>query len=114
MLIMEMGDDLYLARGTPREWLEDGKKIAVSKAPSYFGEVGYHIESRSSQGRLEATVRPPARQRPRNLYLRLRHPKQSRLKRVTIDGRPWKDFDAAKEWIRLPEAASELKVVAYY
>src|SRR6185436_2505365 len=29
MLVMEDGDMLWLARATPREWLEDGKKIAV-------------------------------------------------------------------------------------
>ncbi len=114
MLIMEMGDDLFLARGTPREWLEDGKKIAVHHAPTYFGELDYRLESFAHQGRIEATVRPPHCQRPANFYLRLRHPKKSLLKRVTIDGRPWTDFDAAKEWIKLPAQEGELKIVAYY
>jgi hypothetical protein len=114
MLVMEMGNDLFLARGTPREWLEEGKKISVNRAPTYFGELGYQIESFASQGRVEATVRPPRRQPPAKLYLRLRHPKQSPLKRVALDGRAWKDFDPAREWINLPAAARELKVIAYY
>jgi len=31
-----------------------------------------------------------------------------------VNGRPWKDFDAGKEWIKLPTEPSEIKVVAYY
>ena len=86
----------------------------VSKSPSYFGELGYRIESFVNQGRIEAVVRPPSRQRPANLYLRLRHPKRLLLKHVTVNGQPWKDFNAAKEWIKLPKQKSELNIVAYY
>jgi hypothetical protein len=114
MLVMEMGDDLFLARGTPREWLEDGKKISVQHAPSYFGELSFRIESLAHQGRIEARVVPPRRQRPENIYLRLRHPRGSVLKRVTVGGRPWEDFDSMKEWIKLPAHEGELTVVAYY
>jgi hypothetical protein len=114
MLVMEMGDELFLARGTPREWLGDGKTIAVNHAPTYFGELGYQIKSFANQGRVEATVRPPSRERPASSYLRLRHPRQDSLKRVVIDGRPWKEFDASKEWIKLPVGTSDLKIVAYY
>ncbi len=113
MLVMEMENDLILAGGTPREWLEDGKRIGVARAASYFGEISYRIESFANQGRIEATVRPPSGQ-PANLYLRLRHPKEASIKHVTIDGRSWKDFDAAKERIKLPISGHELKIAAYY
>ena len=33
LLIMEDGRNLWLARGTPRAWLEQGKKIGVKNAP---------------------------------------------------------------------------------
>jgi hypothetical protein len=114
MLVMEMGDDLFLARGTPREWLEDGKKIVLNHAPTYFGVLDYRIESFANQGRIVATVRPPNRQRPANFYLRLRHPQKSLLKRVTMNGRPWENFDPAKEWVKLPAQEGELEIVAYY
>ena len=114
MLVMEVGDDLFLAKGTPRQWLEDGKTISVSKAPSYFGELAYRIESFANQARIEANVQPPNRSRPANLYLRLRHPKGLPLKRVTINGRAWKGFDAEKEWIKMPVQEGELRTIAYY
>jgi hypothetical protein len=114
MLLMEMEDDLHLARGVPRRWLEDGKQVTVRKAPSHFGEVGYQIRSRVNANRIEATVNPPSRNRPANLYLRLRHPKQSPMRRVSVNEKPWKDFDPVKEWIRLPSERGELHVAVEY
>ncbi len=114
MLLMEIGSDLFLARGTPRRWLDDGKQISVSRAPSHFGELSYHIQSHASQARIEATINPPKRNPPANLYLRLRHPRQAVLRRVTVNGRSWKEYDPAREWIKLPVEAKELKVTAYY
>lgn len=114
MLLIEIGDELHLARGTPRRWLADGNQIALRRAPSYFGEVNYRIQSFTKHGRIEANVTPPARNRPANLYLRLRHPEHATMKTVMVDGRAWKDFDPSKEWIKLPTDAANLRVVAYY
>jgi hypothetical protein len=114
MLIMEMSEDLFLTKGTPRPWLEDGKKIVVTNAATYFGKLNYRIESFVNRGRIEAIVQPPDRQSPANFYLRLRHPKKTPIKRVTVNGQTWKDFDAGKEWIKLPIRAGEIKVTAYY
>jgi hypothetical protein len=114
MLLMETGRDLYLARGTPRNWLEDGKQIGVIRAPSYFGEVSYSIRSYTNQGRIEVTVRPPRREKPESIYLRLRHPKHALLRRVTVNGHNWTFFDASKESITLPQGSDELTVIGFY
>lgn len=114
MLIIEIGSELHLARGTPRSWLDDGKQIAITNAPSYFGEVSYRIKSFAGQGRIEAAVSLPRRDPPGAIYLRLRHPQSATLKKVTLEGRDWKDFDSAKEWIKLPVRGGEIKVVALY
>ncbi len=114
MLLMEIGNDLYLARGTPRRWLEDGKQVAVRHAPSYFGKLSYNIQSAVSRGRIEAVVDLPRRNRPANVYLRLRHPRRATLRTVTVNGRDWKEYESAKEWIKLPVETTELKVTAYY
>jgi hypothetical protein len=114
LLLMEMGSDLYLARGVPRAWLEHGKHVAVTRAPSYFGELTYQIRSFAADGRIEAVVQPPARNAPAHTYLRFRHPAKAAMTRVTMDGAAWSDFDPAKEWIRLPAGKAELRVIAYY
>ena len=33
---------------------------------------------------------------------------------VEIDGKPWTEFDAAKEWVRLPRKAGEMKVIVHF
>jgi hypothetical protein len=114
MLIMEMQGDLFLARGTPRSWLEDGEHISVEDAPSHFGDLSFRIQSFANQNRIEATVHSPSRRRPAHLYLRLRHPKEARLERVIVNGRQWSDFDAAKEWISLPLGIDQITVQAHY
>lgn len=114
MLVMEMGRELLLARGIPRRWLEEGKRIAVQRAPSYFGEISYAIQSHVKEGRVEATVNLPNRSQPTQIFLRLRHPTKTPIKRVTVNGKPWKKYDVAKEWIDLPTGNGALKVVAYY
>lgn len=112
MLVMEIKDDLFLARGTPREWLQHGQRIAVNNAPSYFGPLSYSIQSYANEGKIEARVVPPNRSHPKALYLRLRHPEKAPIKQVTLNGRPWKRFDPEKEWIEIDTA--EAVVVATY
>ncbi len=50
MLVMEEGKSLWIARATPRVWLEQGKKIAVRNAPTYFGPLAYEIVSDVDHG----------------------------------------------------------------
>jgi hypothetical protein len=114
MLVLEMGNDLFLGRGTPRAWLEHGKQVAATKAPTYFGEVSYRIHSFANQGRIEATVNPPSRNAPANVYLRLRHPLKARMKSVTLDRVSSKQFDPEKEWIQIPTGRGEVRVSASY
>jgi len=95
MLVEEDGDTLWLARATPRAWLENGKKIAVQNAPTHFGDVGYEINSAVNDGRITATVNLPSRQPPKEIRLQLRHPDSSPILGVTVDGKRWTNFDAA-------------------
>ena len=57
MLVMEDEETLWLARATPRAWLEQGRKITVKQAPSHFGPVSYEIVSDEKAGRITATAR---------------------------------------------------------
>ena len=75
LLVMEQGDSLWLARATPRAWLEQGKKISVKNAPTHFGVLAYEIVSDVDHGKINATVEMPSRNPPKNVLLRFRHPK---------------------------------------
>jgi hypothetical protein len=114
MLVMEDGENLWLARATPRVWLEQGKKIHIKNAATYFGTVGYEIFSDADNGKVTATVEMPSRKPPKAVLLRLRHPRAAPIKSVTVDGKPWTDFDAKREVIRLHDVRGTVKVEAGY
>jgi hypothetical protein len=114
LLVMEDCDSLWLARATPRVWLEQGKKILVKNAPTHFGNVGYEIVSDADNGKIAARVEMPSRNPAKAVLLRLRHPKSLPIKSVTVNGQPWQDFDPAKETIRLKGLTGSVDVVASY
>jgi hypothetical protein len=114
MLVMEEGDSLWLARAAPRAWLEQGKRISVGSAPTWFGTVAYEIISDVASGKITATVEMPARAPPQAVLLRLRHPEAAPIKSVTVNGRAWNDFSVQGETIRLTGLSGRAAVVATY
>jgi hypothetical protein len=106
MLIHERDDDsLLLAGFTPRRWLDDGKRIEVRRAPTRFGALSMTMLNTAAGKQLEATVEMPGRTRPSALLVRFRHAQGNQIRSVTVNGRNWTDFDAAKEWVRIPAPA---------
>jgi hypothetical protein len=114
LLVWEDGSTLWLAKATPRAWLEQGKKISVKHAPTYFGTVDYRIISDADHGKITATVEMPARRTPGSLLLRLRHPRALRMKSVTVNGKTWKDFDPGREVISLHDVQGTVTVESNY
>jgi hypothetical protein len=114
LLVMEQGKDLWIARATPRAWLEQGKKIMVRKAPTHFGELVYEITSDVANGRILAKIALPSRKPPESVVLRLRHPTAAPIRRVQVNGQDWSDFDKEREIIRLRGLQGTVTVTAQY
>ncbi len=114
-LVSEEGDTLWLCRGTPRAWLENGKTIQVDRAATYFGPVAVSVRSETAAGRILATVSLPTRNPPEQVRLRLRHPEGKRPVRVTVNNETLGSEQMIGEDIRLPPTASTpLELVAEY
>ncbi|MCC7261590.1 MAG: hypothetical protein IT369_03615 [Candidatus Latescibacteria bacterium] len=114
LLVMEEGSSLWLARATPRAWLESGRQLSVRNAPTYFGALAYRLLSEVDQGRITATLEIPTRSPIEKLRLRLRHPRTAPLRAVTVNGHPWHHFDPDQEVITLTGLQGEAVVVASY
>jgi hypothetical protein len=114
LLVMEDGQNLWLARGTPRAWLEQGKKIAIEHAPTHFGATDCEIVSDVDHGTISATVKMPSRNTAKEVWLRLRHPKSTPMKSVSVNGKPWNDFDPAKEIVRLHDLKNRVNLKVNY
>ncbi|MBP7933680.1 MAG: hypothetical protein KA354_03430 [Phycisphaerae bacterium] len=114
MFVMEDRGGLWLARATPRTWLQQGKRIAVKNAPSRFGTIAFEIVSDVDHGRIRATIDLKARAQPSPILLRLRHPTAAPLRAVEVNGRPHTAFDPSPEVIRLEGLNGAAKVEAFY
>lgn len=114
LLVMEDGASLWVARGTPRAWLEQGKKIAVKHAPTHFGTLAYEIVSNVDHGGILATVQLPSRNPPKSVLLRVRHPKEAPIRSVTVNGREWQQFDRDKETITLAGLTGTVRIATRY
>ena len=106
MLLMDRDDRLWIAPFVTSNWLKDGMEVAVRNAPSCFGKVSYRIESHVAKGIINVSIEPPKRNPPKEIIIRLRHPDGKRMRSVTVNGKPHKDFDPAKEIISLPGTIS--------
>ncbi|PYT21444.1 MAG: hypothetical protein DMG57_38670 [Acidobacteria bacterium] len=116
MLLRELDDrTLLIAQATQRKWLANGQRIDVQRAPTYFGQVSFHIESQVQSGRIIATVEFAGQNRPQTLLVRFRHPEEKPIRSETVDGQDWKDFDTQKEWVRIANPVRDrYSVVAIY
>ncbi|UCD28422.1 MAG: hypothetical protein JSV03_15275 [Planctomycetota bacterium] len=115
MFVHEQSEDLYLGKAIPRYWLKNGNNIGIDRATTYFGTMSLQINSRAAEGEIEAVVNPPTRNRPKNIYLRIRHPRQKPIQSVMLNGEKYDQFDVKKEWIILPGTITGAqKIVARY
>jgi hypothetical protein len=114
LLVMEDGQSLWVARATPRVWLEHGKRISVKNAPTYFGTVDFEITSDVDHGRITANLKMPSRHTARQVWLRLRHPKTTPIRGVTVNGQDYLDFDPGREVVMLHDLMGNVSVEVRY
>jgi hypothetical protein len=78
-------DTLRLCFATPRGWLEDGKQIKVTNAPTNFGKLSLTATSHLAGGEVIADVDLPAG-KPEKIYLRFRLPDGNKIASATANG----------------------------
>ena len=105
MLVFEdpISETLWLDKATPRAWLEDGKTISITAAPTRWGRVGYTITSHLAQRTVTVTLHL-GKPFPATTKVRLRTPGSLPLKSVILNGKPWEQFNADQETITIPPA----------
>jgi hypothetical protein len=116
MMVFEdpLSHTLWLAKATPRSWLEPGKRIKVNDAPTQWGKIGYVINSDLDRNEVNATVFFPS-QMPTETKVRLRAPEKWTLSSVKINGEAWSEFDPIEETIRIPAGkGGTVEIKAFY
>ena len=114
MLVMERGEELWLAPFVSNHWMHDGMRVDVRQSPTRFGAVGFTLVSHVKEGAIEAVIDPPTRNTPDKIVLRVRHPDGKPIQSVTVNGNPHKDFDSAREVVNLAPTDKQLTVRIRY
>lgn len=112
MILREDGDTLRIGDAVPRAWLENGKRISVTSAPTRFGDVGISINSQVSDGIIKVRISPPERTSPDRIVVTLRHPEFRTIRAVSLNGKTWSKFSG--ETIELEAAKSPLDLEVMY
>ncbi len=55
-LVMEQDDQLHLARGIDRSWLNSGKPVGVDNASTHFGPLSYHFSLDQTRSKLTGEI----------------------------------------------------------
>lgn len=113
-LVLESGDDLWLAVGAPRRWLASREGIHVESLHSCFGSVSFTLRAGDQPNTVVAKVYPPTKVRPRNLWLFVRLPGGAKMRSVEIDGQASNAFDVDRERILLPGGDRPVNVLVRY
>ena len=112
MLIYEDGESLILMPAVPSKWLEDGERISVNNAGTYFGTLSFNVESKIRDGFIKVFLNPPTKIPPKSIEIHIRHPKNLKIKKVKVDGREWLNFD--QETVQIAAPTKPLEIIAYY
>ncbi len=92
MLVMEADDRLWVCRGAPRSWLNDGEMIKVENAPTYYGNISFKIISKLDNNTIQCSLNVPERIESTDIVIRLRHPDKKCIASVMVNGQKWRNF----------------------
>ncbi len=69
MIVRETGRELHLLSAVPAGWLEPGRRILITGAPTLFGRVS--VEASAEKDQVSVKVIPPDRERPDRVVVHL-------------------------------------------
>ncbi len=113
LLVMEKKDELWLAGGVPQRWLEPGQKIELKHAHTEYGELSYSLGAGKLPETVEADIELPASACSR-ILLFVHAPFQKPIRSVTMNGNEWKEWDAGKESVTIPQSAKHVHITVSY
>jgi hypothetical protein len=115
MLVLETGDELWLAAGTPKYWLEPGKIIKLYNAATAFGNISYELKGGIRPNTIEATINLPENIVPDSkVKLFVRAPFEKPIKSVLVNGQKWNNWDPGKDSIVLPTQDKTIDILVSY
>ena len=111
LFVREQNDTtLLIGQAIPRDWLRPGQQCGLERTATWFGPVS--VRYTGGTGEIICRLEGPARNPPQTLRVRFRHPQEKSLARVTVNGKPWREFSG--EWVTLPGDVGVAEVTAAF
>ena len=114
MFVYECKDLLHLGRAIPRAWLAEGHDIFAQGVATRFGNISVRYRSKNKAREISAEIDFDMRQSPGRFLVRFRHPEGLPIQGVTVDGNPWRAFDARSGDVEIRQVRGNLQVAARY
>lgn len=113
LIYEEKNNEICLAFGIPKAWLEDGKTVEVKNSQTCFGPVSYRIDSKVADKKMHVTVRHDDNKAASSVIkVKLRHPQGKAISKVEVNGQSWTEFD--HEVITLPQGKTEYDLNVFF
>ncbi|HEU0040366.1 MAG TPA: hypothetical protein VFR76_13945, partial [Verrucomicrobiae bacterium] len=87
-----------------------GQKCGIERTVTYFGKTS--VLYTGGENEITAILEGPKRNPPEQIRLRFREPDEHPLASVTLNGKPWKQFEG--EWVQLPGDIGSATIVAKF
>ncbi|NLP10597.1 hypothetical protein GX408_09410 [bacterium] len=114
LLVLENANQVWLASGTPRRWLEPGNRIELRRSCLMHGQVSFTLQPGESAKSILAEVQATWHERPEQVRLYLRSPYAGKMNQVRINGRDWNNWDAEQEVVYLPVRQGKQQVIVEF
>jgi hypothetical protein len=108
MMTQERDGGLYVLQGTPRRWLDQGKEIHITEAPTWYGPLSLVCTSAVHDGKVRIHLDFPPSLGSVPIHLRLRLPDRWEIREVLVNGRVWKEVRG--DWIVLRDLRNHADV----
>jgi hypothetical protein len=109
MLIQERDGGLFLLQGVPQRWLEQGKRIQITKAPTWYGDLSLDCVSYVKDSTVRLRLSVPERLGPVPMHLKLRLPPSLRIGDVAVNGKAHGEVQG--EWIVLRGLRGDVEIL---
>lgn len=105
LMVREQDGELLLGAATPRPWFRD---LEVKQARTEWGSVSFSVRLDGDHAVAVYSREPIRGEHPKAVVLHFRHPDKRAIAGVTLNGKPWKRFNA--ESVRLPGRTSTTSI----
>lgn len=109
-------DAIYIARGIPTHWLEEGKKLSAKGLASKYGRIDYQAEYNPKEKKLTVEISPEENRSIPLVHIGIRVPGDGKAVSVKTETPEKTDFqlDSKNNLVSIKDLTKELRLIVTY